>query len=824
LLLIFLLRPLDLCRWPPLCRPLVAVDTEQGRLDTALPAPQDDLRLEQSFVPRRDGLSEIELLLVRYGGQPSEDQPTDGDDGRFSLELIDDRGGRVAAEILPTNALSHNQLYSLRFPPQPDSAGRRYVLRLSGNDTNHISVWGYAADVYDAGEARLLYDARRDDPPLTEAQELRFVTRYALTAGDAARAAVAPLRHWSLLLAALLLLPLPGALLLLLVRPRGWDAGVVAGTALALGVAAWPIVWQWFSLAGGRFSGPILWAAVIVGWVAAIVWKLRITNYELRSKLRMTNDELRMKSAGDTRHSLHSYFVFRISYLLLLLALILLTVATRFIAIRDQAFPPWVDSSRHALITAVMVETGRAPDAYEPLLPVDHFPYHFGFHTLSAGLALMTGRPLPELLLLLMQLLGGLLPLAVYAAGWMATRRRAVGLLAAFLVALPFFFPGYYATWGRMTQLAAMVVMPVLLALTWRLGRGWPRVWPLVGVLAAGLFYIHFRVFLFYLPFAALVAVAHLVRYRRARGLLLAGLLGLLLVLPRLIELLAVTNPLATIGQTLPGYNDFPTGYLTTGWERVYLWLAAAAAIVVLLGTALRRRWVTFPLLLLLWVAALFALLAGDRLGLPETLVVNLNSMYITLFLPLALLLAIVAGRVVRPAVVRRRPAIGYLLAVVSGVALALLFLFGWRQQANILNQQTILALPEDAAALAWIDANLPAEARVAVSAWQWLGVTWAASDGGAWLTPLTGREATTPPIDHIYNRDLFAQVRAFNEAASAVEDWGDPATAEWLAEQGVSHVFVGRRGGFLDPAELLRNPALDLLYRHDGTFIFAVR
>ena len=195
----------------------------------------------------------------------------------------------------------------------------------------------------------------------------------------------------------------------------------------------------------------------------------------------------------------------------------------------------------------------------------------------------MTGRPLPGLLLLLMQLLGGLLPLAVYAAGWMVTRRRAVGLLAAFLVALPFFFPGYYATWGRMTQLAAMIVMPVLLGLTWRLGRGWPRVWPLVGVLAAGLFLIHIRVFLFYLPFAAIVAVAHLSRYRRARGLLLAAALGLLLILPQLIELLTVTDPLATIGQSLPGYNDFPTGYLTTGWERVYLWLAAGAAAVVLL-------------------------------------------------------------------------------------------------------------------------------------------------------------------------------------------------------------------------------------------------
>jgi hypothetical protein len=382
-----------------------------------------------------------------------------------------------------------------------------------------------------------------------------------------------------------------------------------------------------------------------------------------------------------------------------------------------------------------------------------------------------------------------------------------------------------------MTQLAAMMIMPVLLALTWRLGRGWPRLWPLVGVLAAGLFLVHFRVFLFYLPFAALAAAAHFLQHRRFRALTKAAILAGALVLPRLVELLRVTDPLQTIGQSLPGYNDFPLGYVTTGWERVYLALAAVAALVVLVGAIRRRRGTGFPLLLLLWVGGLFALLAGDRLGLPETLVVNLNSMYITLFLPLALLLAIAAGQVWAWAgrVGRRlgstRGATALIVAagVILGIALAMPTLFGWRQQVNILNQQTILALPEDVDALVWVDEHLPIGARVAVNAWQWLGVTWAGSDGGAWLTPLTGRETTTPPIDHIYNRNLFAAVRAFNERASAVEDWSDPAAAGWLAEQGITHVFVGRRGGYFDPAELSRNPALRTIYHHDGVFIFGV-
>lgn len=804
---LILLDRLGGCTMRYVCGLLLADDVAQTRLDTGLPAPRPDFYLEQTFVARRNGLTEIGLLLVRHGDPPPERQAV------LTLELWDDAGQRVAAQAVPTRDARHNQEQLLRFVPQRASAGRVYTLRLLGDDDNQLSAWGYSFDVYEPGALTLVTTSSGAVAPQTTAADLRFVTRYALTAGDAAAAVARPLaQEGELLLAALLFLPLPGCLLLLLVRPRGWDIAVWMGAALALGVAAWPVIWLWVSLAGGRWSGPVLWAAAAVGWVVVLAWAII--------------GRRRRAFAPTSPPATHA----RLIHILLALLLIA-SVAARFIAVRDLAFPPWVDSSRHALITAVMVEKGRVLDDYEPYLPVAHFPYHFGFHTLSASLVLMTGRPLPGLLLYLGQLLNGLLPLTVYAAGWMVTRRRAVGLVAAFLVALPFFFPGYYATWGRLTQLSAMVVMPVLLALTWRLERGWPRYWPLVGVLAAGLFLLHFRVFLFYLPFAALAAAAHLIRYRRLWALAQAGGVALLLVLPRLVRLLVETDPLQTVGDSLPGYNDFPIGYVTAGWERVYLALAAVAVGLLVVGVARRRRWTAFPALLVVWVGSLFVLLAGDRLGLPETLVVNLNSMYITLFLPLALLLAIVAGRVWRAIdrwtrALAGRPAMTpwrALLAVITGCALGALALFGARQQVNILNRETILALPADVAALAWVDANLPGDAYIAVNAWQWLGNTWAGSDGGAWIVPLTGRAATTPPVDHIYNADLFAQVRAFNERGFAVEDWGDPAAADWLRAQGVTHVFVGQRGGYFDPAELSRNPSLELVYRGGGAFVFAL-
>src|SRR5690606_24701750 len=62
LLVVVALGRLDACPWRPLCGPITADDISQGRLDTALPAPQSDLIIEQTFAPQHNGLNEVELI------------------------------------------------------------------------------------------------------------------------------------------------------------------------------------------------------------------------------------------------------------------------------------------------------------------------------------------------------------------------------------------------------------------------------------------------------------------------------------------------------------------------------------------------------------------------------------------------------------------------------------------------------------------------------------------------------------------------------------------------------------------------------------------
>ncbi|MEJ2753628.1 MAG: hypothetical protein P8169_13280, partial [Chloroflexota bacterium] len=117
-----------------------------------------------------------------------------------------------------------------------------------------------------------------------QAQDLRFLTRYRLTWGDALGGVGETVFYEGiLLLLALLVLPLPGVYLLLvdhayLVRQKrsigdgrslAWDPAAWWGAALALGVAGWPILWVLVTLVWAHLTGWLLALFVIGGWIAA---------------------------------------------------------------------------------------------------------------------------------------------------------------------------------------------------------------------------------------------------------------------------------------------------------------------------------------------------------------------------------------------------------------------------------------------------------------------------------------------------------------------------------------------------------------------------
>jgi len=341
-------------------------------------------------------------------------------------------------------------------------------------------------------------------------------------------------------------------------------------------------------------------------------------------------------------------------------------------------------------------------------------------------------------------------------------------------------------------------------------------------------FFSHYRVLYFFVIFAPVALLAHL-RQRRAwlaLGLAAAG--ALLVSLPWVVRLVSDDIlPLLGVPRGLgstEAYNAFPADYFTGSLERGWLALALLSGLWGLLRRD-RGVWAV-----LAWTTGVFVSLNSGS----TTWLVNNNSWAISLFLPGAVLLGWGADRWWHQARVWLaadshgpwpwRGLVGAMgLSVVVGLA-GFAGLAGARTQLTVLNPATILATAADRQALDWLDAHVPTNAVFAVNGWNWLSSLWAGSDGGAWILPMTGRQTTLPPNDYAYGATAYRQaIATFNAQLASTTDASTPAFRSLLTSAGVTHIFIGARGGPLKPEMFVGNPHYQLLYTNGADWIFAV-
>ncbi len=632
---------------------------------------------------------------------------------------------------------------------------------------------------------------------------------------------------------------IPGAMLLGIVaadqnagRDLIDDSASAAALAVALTLSLSPIAWilaTWlsFKLNATVVSIGFLFALVIdAALIARIVQRSRGASADRRN---------------GWRKSLPMFG---------LLAILIVGLIARVVAVQHLAYPVWVDSPHHDLVAQLLADAGRVPDDYGALMPVSAFTYHFGFHTLAVAYAWLTGLQRPDAILLLGQVLNALMPLSAYAFTWWTTRKPWTAVGAAAIVGLISLFPGYYVSWGRYTQLTGLVVLGPLLGLLtastevnrWDRRAAWQAV--LMGVLAAGLVYAHYRV----LAFALTFALALLIVRRRLpwRSWLASSGIALALTGPWLWRLVQVwvAPRLSDPGSYLAavGYNDFPWPYFNGNLERAW-W--ALAAVGVLIGLIRRER--------AIWLVAVWTALTSAILNIPGagSWVVNNNSWAISVFLPgsvaagyaleqLGRLCGWLWRRGARPvqpaeALESSSPQISPLfsrmgrpLAVVAATVLASLVIvglgFGVRAQASIVNSRTTLALPADRVAMGWLRDNLPADSVVVVNSWYWQDGLWSASDGGIWIWTQAGLRTTTPPADYYYDPVWARQINDWNARWAKVDDLGSPEALAMLREAGATHIYLGAVPGRVTPAMLAAAPdRYTQLYDRDGVSVYAI-
>jgi hypothetical protein len=784
------------------------VDIAQERLDTATPPLDGTHTVVQSFVSRRPNLCEIELLPAVY--------QTVGQ-GTLTLRLCDPAAEHYELARLNLDAaqIQHNMPLHFRFSPQADSAGKTYAICAEGSPGVRIGFWYNSVDAYGDGKLRL------DDS--SDSGDLRFITRCRYNLPVMLRSTgEGLLRGWWLVVPLSILLLLPGYMLWYGLRLTN-DKDPIANLAfsLASSLALIPMVLLWSTVFGLRWQRNLCWA-VFAGLALFALLRLFRTR---------CSDFLPWRA-------MHNRWLVLVAVMLLAI-----TLWVRFVQIRNLVLPAWVDSPQHALVTELVVMGGQVPHSYEPLLPVQNFIYHFGFHADVAFFHWLSGLDIPQAMLILGQVLNAASALLAYLLTWRLTNRGLAALMAMLIVGLVSYMPAYYVSWGRYTQLTGLVLLPAALVTTLDWLEAGKRDYRLLGaaaLLQAGLFLTHARVTIygagFVLAYLLCESGAFLLRRKRSHALELWGRATLLTLLalafsgPWLLRVVGgISASLRSWGRTLsgdPSYNAFPMGLLLVPRNRQLLALAA-------LGTGwglLRRRKET--VWVLVWIVLVALLLNPGWLGLQATGLVNNATAVLSLFLPLSMLsgqalafawdrayaILVALGGRIRPGNLTL-PLRVVMSVLVVGVALW----SGWGMR-SIVNPVTVLATAEDMEAMSWIKEHTSPDAVFLINTRLWQLSTYAGTDGGYWIPQLTGRRTLLPALSYTFGTpDYVRHIAAMAQVVSEAKNTDDSQLQNILEQEGVTHVYIGAKGGPLTPQMFLRSSRYRPVYSNGAVWIFEV-
>jgi Ca2+/Na+ antiporter len=508
---------------------------------------------------------------------------------------------------------------------------------------------------------------------------------------------------------------------------------------------------------------------------------------------------------------------------ILAVAAILIAVGWRLYQARTLAFPAWVDSLHHTLITRVILEQGGLPANLQPYIDVPFF-YHYVFHVLAAAFSSL-GEVTPDRAVLwLGQGISALVGLSVYRLGktiWKDVRPAA---FAAVLVTFFAQMPAYYLTWGRYTLLTGLVIMPLAASAAVETAHDetrTPESITRLATLTAGTLLCHYLAAILLAFFLAALAVVEGISALRARRwqrdlwlyLVGAPLLGLLVALPWLLR----------IFQYQPSYASVEV--LTTAtketWQYIGKMLGPRRDWVLIITGGLGLLWAmrskqNLPLMLWSLMLGLFSLPLGIKLG-----PFRPDLYAIVLFMPASLL----AGNLFTSLAngfdwLTEQKRWGW---VALGVLAAVCIVWGGLETRNILNPTTIIANAADRKALDYIQEKTPPDARFWMNTTLWISRVYRGVDGGAWIMPYTGRWSIVPTS--YYGFGSQGTIEEINQRAAAANRLTTctPEFYDWIEAESITHIYVREGVGSLQPDGLNGCPRLNAVYHEDGVWIYAV-
>ncbi|MHB8775656.1 MAG: hypothetical protein ACYC6U_11195 [Bellilinea sp.] len=511
------------------------------------------------------------------------------------------------------------------------------------------------------------------------------------------------------------------------------------------------------------------------------------------------------------------------TYTLLLWGFLILALISRLWIVRQEVAGLGSDSYHHTLFTQMIMDQGMLPQNYGADSPVITFTYHFGFHASAAFLGWVSAIPARLLLLVYGYILVILCSAAVGMAAEKMIGTKIAGFTATILTASFFVFPAFMLLWGRYTQLTGLTLMTIFLAVFWLwIKDGFTKAGILeLGVLAAGIGLTHYRI-------VTLTAIAAIVMtlvsipgnefkqvWKKAiiRGMLLIWVAAAGLA-PWLFHIWKVYQTGYPVITAPPAETYFSLQRL--GQEILNYPLNLVG--LILLGASLLAGWLMrsrIVMAMTLW--SVISLIPSRYLMLLDTV-----SVVISLFVPAAIVIAWGLQ-----AIVNSLDKIILPKAVKLGLAPLLLFLLAMNGIRTTLAYPVTLdgyLRPLDLKAFAYITEQLPADAKFMVNLYRFpfSDILMVGSDGGYWIPLLTNRQTVVPPMTFTNERvaspdyaDKLRQMEQLNDQLTSDEG------LELLAKENIGYIYIGERGGQIDPAPLFASPHFRLVYDDRPVLIF---
>lgn len=602
---------------------------------------------------------------------------------------------------------------------------------------------------------------------------------------------------------------------------RGLQRWIVA---VGISIAFYPVlfygmrsVFPFLTLGPYKMSALLLGCAAIIGWRMRGHWKEQIIF-----------DQLEWAA----------------------LAVLGITLFTRFWIIRDHPYPAWSDSLHHTLLTQLTAVQGHLPYDLEPYSPIPLGQYHLGLYALSATVQWLAQVPAHTAVLWTAQMLNGLCGVGVYLV-----LDRKVGRLGAILgaavVGLWSHQPAWYVNWGRFTQLSSQTVLLIAWLVTWEAIASWKCPWreckagilwntACAAVLTGGVFLLHFRVAAFYIPLLAISITWELWKARKGSrvglkvvlGTIVIGIAALVVVAPALSEAAhihvgaklnlarssqsgAVTQETLQTVRSL--YYNFP--FRTVQELAASPWLLVLAGLSSVVGLL---RYNKLAIASLLWVVTLCLFGNAYLLGLPLLTFTNLGAVLIMLYLPLGLIVGSATEDVLALCRPLQREHINRLV-----ITLVLITCFvASHVRVTKIEPYRYFVTSQDIQAMDWIRENTPSDARFAVNTYFWLPHAPHGTDAGYWIPYFTERRTTAGTMLLSQGTtDYVSNIVEMSRAADQLEI--DNTSLARLHELGVDYVYIGRQGDFsgagLNVTQLTQSEDIHLVYQNNGVYILQI-